>query len=110
MSLTGSNGRIHFPAGVGEGVGTVGVGDVSSSGSSNSGASKNLIYYKNVISTLTKTVSNLNLYLMLVSLLEHPTIPLCILYATPVKTFWIHVCPLSPMHKKKLDGWTDGRE
>jgi len=66
VSLTGSNGRTHFPAGVGEGVGTVGVGDVSSSGSTTSGASKNLIHYENVISTLTKIVSNLNLYLMLV--------------------------------------------
>jgi hypothetical protein len=55
VSLTGSNGRTHFPAGVGEGVGTVGVGVVSSSGSSTSG-SKNLTNYKNVISTLTKTV------------------------------------------------------
>jgi len=75
VSLIGSNGRTHFPAGVGEGVGTVGVGVVSSSGSSTLGSSKNVTCYKNVISTLTKTVSNLNLYLMLVSLLEHPTIP-----------------------------------
>jgi len=110
VSLIGSNGRTHFPAGVGEGVGTVGVGDVSSSGSTLSGSSKNLIHYENVISALTKTVSNLNLHVMLVSLLEHPTIPLCILCATPVKTFWIYVCPLSPVHKRKLDGWPYGGE
>jgi len=90
VSLIGSNGRTHFPAGVGEGVGTVGVGVVSSSVTSSSGSSKNLTNYENVISKLTKTVSNLNLYPMLVSLLEHPTISLSLLYATPVKTFWIY--------------------
>ena len=54
MSLAGSNGRTHFPAGVGEGVGAVGVGVVSSSGSSTSGASKNWTHYEYVISTLTE--------------------------------------------------------
>jgi hypothetical protein len=43
VSLTGSNGRKHFPAGVGAGVGTVGVGSVvSSSGFPTSGCSVNV--------------------------------------------------------------------
>ena len=46
MSLTGSNGRMHFPGGVGTGVDRVGAdGDVSSSGSSTLGSSEKLTNY-----------------------------------------------------------------